>query len=126
MASYTTLGFFNFNITAEKAKDFFLKNGFGPENLFITKVTAGEKFGEMPENDSGPGQNVAAKKPAHHIIINFFRHLFHFEGKKFDPKMPYTSDRDGYILTVLSTTSEHRQLTLENLGRHGAWFVKEM
>jgi hypothetical protein len=126
MPAFKILGFFDFHITADKARDFFIKNEFGSHNLVITGVTVGQKFGEMLPA-SGKGVQVAdPNELSHHTIIDFFKHLFHFEGKQIITTLPYLSDREGFILTVNTTDAEQKQVALEALKSHGASFVKEM
>jgi hypothetical protein len=127
MPQEKTLGFFDFHITADKANDYLLRNGFDAKKLMITSVKIGEKFGEVVKKvNEHPEKKEAAKELDHPTIIRFFKHLFHFEGKEINSDLPYIADRNGYILTVLTDNPEEKEIATESLDSHGAYFIKEM
>lgn len=126
MAKDKTLGFFTFHITAEKTMGYLQKNGFKLEDLTIIPVSVGEKFGETADTSEQPEIDNAAKQLNHHTIIDFFKHLFHYESKQFGSIIPYISDREGFILAVLTSDAEQKQIAEESMDSHGAYFIKEM
>jgi hypothetical protein len=127
MPQEKTLGFFDFHITADKANDYLLRNGFDAKKLMITSVKIGEKFGEVIKKvNEQPEKKEVAKELDHPTIISFFKHLFHFEGKEINSNLPYIADRNGYILTVLTDNPEEKEIATESLDSLGAYFIKEM
>jgi hypothetical protein len=116
------LGFYDFDVTAEKTKDFFLRNNFDPGEISIVPVKKGQRFTATPVLPAA--ENELPLNVHHPSIINFFRHLFKTDGKGDQEKLQLEADRSGYILAVITDTEEKKILAQETLDSHGATYIQ--
>jgi hypothetical protein len=119
------LGFYDFDVTAEKTKDFLLRNNFDPGEVSIMPVKKGQRFSGSPGEPAMPAAETdLAGNQDHSSIITFFRHLFNIEGKGDHVKVPLEADRNGFILAVIADTEEKKILAQETLDSHGAAYIQ--
>lgn len=128
-----TLGFYDFHISADKTRDYFLKNGFRSVDLLITKIIPGQdpfiayngKADTATITTEKPdGQDKADLKDEHHPIREFFYHLLHLSPREKVADKPFIAEDGGFILSVNTTTPDDTQLAKEILESRGAQYIK--
>ena len=107
-------GFYDFHVTAEKAMDYFLQIDFKPEDVVITRFDAA-LIEPLKQVNDGTRIND-------HSIIDFFKNLFS-SSQSTDQSGTIHPDREGYLITVNTTSAESAQLVKDALQHHGAKFV---
>lgn len=114
-----TFGFFDFHVTADKTRDYFIKNDFEQADVKIIAITEGQEF-----TDTRSHIHHLPDHEDHPAIISFFRHLFKIDKKPVNENLPFKADRSGFILSVITASEERAALSKEILERHGASYVK--
>lgn len=134
MAKQHILGIFDFRITAEKVRDFLLKNDFIPDEVVIYEIRKGQHFNDSETDIPAAPPPAISKLPAieekptaneQHTILNFFKHIFHLDGRRTNKDEHVVADRDGYILCVHTDGEEEAMLAKEILKDRGAAYIKD-